>query len=137
VALRGREREGSVPRAGVRACVRACVRARSFRRPYVGLVMRERTCSPRRAGGRRALDETLYRLSPRPRHCFVAAARLLTLLAPRKCQLRRGRNETARRTREAEFRVRFATCLLLPASKDRCNVHLSRPDPTRSGDDVS
>jgi len=73
VAASGRDR--SRARVCVRACVRAHERARSFRRPYVGLVMRERTCSPRRAGGRRALDETLYRLSPRPRHCFIAAAR--------------------------------------------------------------
>lgn len=56
-----------------------CMCARSFRRPYVGLVMRERTCSRDREAG--TLDETLYRLSPRPERAIVLS-RAVALLAP-------------------------------------------------------
>lgn len=70
-----REREAVKDRPCIYICVCAmCVR--SFRRPYVGLVMRERKCSLFLSfsveTGRRVLDETLYRLSPRPHHCFTS-----------------------------------------------------------------
>lgn len=55
------------------ARARVCICVRSFRCPYVGLVMRERMRSLRRETGGRVLDETLYRLSPRTTPLFYRA----------------------------------------------------------------
>lgn len=65
-------------------CARVCICVRSFRCPYVGLVMRERMRSPSRQGGGHSMKRFIdYR--PGPRHCFIARA--VVLLARRRLEM--------------------------------------------------
>lgn len=66
-------------------CARVCICVRSFRCPYVGLVMRERMRSPRSGQGGGHSMKRFIDYRPGPRHCFIARA--VVLLARRRLEM--------------------------------------------------